>query len=90
MRRSYGDLVGTAFVVMACFHLLLALLGVVAALAAPAWFNLNGAPADGPAQALGALAMMIVVFLLLDAAAAAIGAAVWMAVRRLVPARSSA
>ena len=66
-RGGYGELVGTAFVVVVSFHLVMGLVGVAVALAAPQLFNVNGAPAESVAQALGALAVLFVVVVLIDA-----------------------
>jgi hypothetical protein len=84
-RSGYQELFLSALVVLVCFHLLMAVLGLVAAFALPGVFNINGAPAQGPGGALAALAIMMIVFLILDLAIAAVGAGVWVAVRRLLP-----
>ena len=82
LRRSgYGELVATAFVVIGCFHLVLVLVAAVGAVAAPQFFSVNGQPAENTAQAFMALGVIVVVVLLFDALACAVGAAVWMLLR---------
>ena len=89
-KSGYLDLFLTTLVVVACFHVLLAALGVLIALTVPDAIKLNGNPAQNAGQALSGLVVMLFVILLVDVLAAAVGSGVWMAVRRLFRRRAGA
>jgi len=81
---SFGTLFGVTFTVSATFQIVLGLIGLLVAMLAPGAFNLNGRPAEGPAEALGALTVMLIVFMLFNAMISSCGAGLWLLVRRVV------
>jgi hypothetical protein len=82
---SFGDLFGVTFTVAATCQVFLSLFGLVGVLVAPGIFKMNGAAATSPAQALGVLLFLLGFCLFLNAGLSALGAAVWLGVRRLLP-----
>lgn len=84
-RSTFGQLFMTTFVVAATFQGAAAMLGIVFALLSPGIFNMNGAPATNSAQALGVVLFLTTFLLALNAGISALGALVWLAVRRAFP-----
>lgn len=87
---SFGGLFTVTFFVAATFQVTLALLGLVAAIFIPGGFQLNGAPARNTGEAIAAVAIMLVAFLLVNVLVSAAGSGLWLAVRRFLPRRSTA
>ena len=85
-----GQVFATAFLVNALFHSVMALLGAVAAVATPTMFNANGVPTQSAGAALGVLLVMLIVATLINAASSAIGAALWIGLRRFIFRRAPA
>lgn len=86
---SFGGLFGVTFTVAAACQVALTLFGLVAAVMAPGVFKMNGAPATNPIQAMGVLVFLLGVCLMLNAGMSALGAALWLGVRRLLPNKTS-
>jgi len=84
---SFGGLFGVTFTVAASCQVALTLLGLIAALLAPGIFKMNGEAASSPIQAVGVLVFMLGVFLVLNAGMSALGAGLWLGVRKLLPSR---
>ena len=87
---SFSELFATAFVVNLAFHLLIALPGFVAAFADPSLFQWNGRRLEDSGGALGVLALLLLIFTVVNAAASALGSLLWMALRPLLGRRRSA
>lgn len=87
---SFGGLFTVTFFVAATFQATLALLSLVAAVFIPRSFQLNGAPANNTGEAIAAVAIMLVVFLLANVLVSAAGSGLWLALRRFLPGRSTA
>jgi len=82
---SFGGLFGVTFAVAASCQVALTLLGLIAAFMAPGIFKMNGEAANNPIQAVGVLIFMLGVFLVLNAGMSALGAGLWLSVRKLLP-----
>lgn len=82
---SFGGLFLTTFVVAATCQVAFSLLSVLIAVMAPGAFNMNGEAATNPVQALGVLLFLLIFGLFMNAAISAIGAGLWLGVRRLLP-----
>ena len=80
---SFGALFGVTFTVAATCQVALTLFGLIGAFLAPGVFKMNGAPASNPAQAIGALVFLLGVCLAMNAGISAVGAGLWLGVRRL-------
>lgn len=84
---SFGGLFGVTFTVAASSQVALTLFGLIGAFMAPGIFKMNGAPAGTPVQAIGVLVFLLGVCLLLNAGMSALGAGLWLGVRRLLPSK---
>jgi ABC-type siderophore export system fused ATPase/permease subunit len=82
---SFGDLFAVTFVVGATFQVVASLLSLILGSINPSLFNMNGAPAENPFQALGVVLFMLVFGLVANAAISSLGSVIWMAVRRWMP-----
>jgi len=82
---SFSGLFGVTFTVAASCQVALTLLGLIAAVMAPGVFKMNGAPATNPIQAIGVLVFLLGVCLMLNAGMSALGAGLWLGVRKLLP-----
>jgi hypothetical protein len=82
---TFGGLFIVTFLVAATFQLAMAVLGIVLASLSPSLFQMNGVPATSPAQAIGTVLFILVVGLLVNAGMSAVGALLWLLVRKLVP-----
>lgn len=87
---TFGGLFGVTFTVAATFQVAMALVGLICAFGAPAMFNTNGVAAQSTVQALSALFALLVAMVLVNAMISAVGAALWLGVRRFLPKRSVA
>lgn len=85
----FGSLFTAAFVLGAAFHSLLVLIQIVVAFAAPGMFTLNGNVAASSGEALGAVAVMFIALIFLNAGVAALGSLCWLAVRRWLPTKAA-
>ncbi len=83
---SFGGLFTVTFTIAATCQIAFSLLGLLLAATSPAMFKMNGAPAANPGQALGVLVFLLAIMLAMNAAMSAIGAGIWMLVRRALPA----
>ncbi|KRA64499.1 hypothetical protein ASD89_20575 [Caulobacter sp. Root656] len=82
---SFGGLFTVTFTIAATSQVAFSLLGLLMVATSPAMFKMNGAPAANPAQALGVLVLLLAMLLIINAGMSAIGAGVWMLVRRALP-----
>lgn len=81
----FGALFTCTFAVGGAFHLAFTICGVLAAVAAPTMFTLNGAAATTIGEAIGALAIMLVILMFFNAGVSAFGSLCWLVVRRWLP-----
>jgi hypothetical protein len=79
---SFGTLFAVTFFVAASFQIVMAAVACAFAFVAPGAFKLNDAPAQTPGAALVAVAVMLVVFMLMNLAISAGGSGLWLVVRR--------
>lgn len=86
---SFGGLFGVTFTVAASCQVAMTLFGLIAAVMAPGVFKMNGAPATNPVQAIGVLAFLLGVCLILNAGMSALGAGLWLGVRKMLPNRAA-
>ena len=89
VRLRFGQLFGAAMAVGVSFTVLVTIAGAVAAFVAPESFQLNGARATDPVEALLALAMIFGIGFGITLVVSLIGAVAWMAFRRILPVRSA-
>ena len=82
---SFGGLFVVTFTVAAVFQVAFAVLGLVTAVLAPGMFNMNGAPATNPGQAMGVDLFLLAVMLAMNAMMSAAGSGLWLLVRRFLP-----
>lgn len=82
---SFGGLFTVTFTVAATCQVAFSALGLLLAFSSPAMFKMNGAPATGAGQALGVLIFLLAVMLAMNAAISAMGAGLWLLVRRALP-----
>ncbi|KQY95735.1 hypothetical protein ASD21_04260 [Caulobacter sp. Root1455] len=82
---SFGGLFTVTFTVAATSQVAFSLLGLLMVGTSPAMFKMNGAPATNPAQALGVLVFLLAMLLIMNAGMSAIGAGIWVLVRRALP-----
>lgn len=82
---AFSGLFGVTFTVAATCQVALTVLGLIAAVMAPGVFKMNGAPATTPTQAIGVLTFLLGVCLVLNAGMSALGAGLWLGVRKLLP-----
>ena len=88
VRLKFGQLFGASIAVGLSFTVLLTIAGAVAAFTAPEYFQLNGARATDPIEALLALAILFGFGAGVTAVVAFVGTIAWMIFRRILPARS--
>lgn len=81
----FGGLFTVTFIVAATFQVTMSLLGVVMAFTAPGMFHMNGATAANPGQAIGTLLFLLAFGLMMNAAMSALGAGIWLFLRRFLP-----
>ncbi|HEY9233520.1 MULTISPECIES: hypothetical protein [Phenylobacterium] len=86
----FGTLFTAAFAIGAACHLAFLIIEIIVALAAPGVFTLNGSKATNPGEALGAVAIMFIVMMFLNAGVSAFGSLCWLAVRRWMPKKAAA
>lgn len=79
---SFGGLFTVTFAVAAAGQVTLSILGLLFAILAPGMFQMNGAVATSPVQAIGALLFLLVFGLFMNAGMSAIGSLTWLGVRR--------
>lgn len=79
---SFGGLFTVTFAVAAASQVMLSILGILFAFLAPGMFQMNGAAATSPVQAIGALLFLLVFGLFMNAGISAIGALIWLGLRR--------
>jgi len=82
---SFGGLFTVTFTVAATSQVAFSLLGLLMVATSPAMFKMNDVPATNPAQALGVLVFLLAVLLAMNAGLSAIGAGIWVLVRRALP-----
>jgi hypothetical protein len=82
---SFGELFGITFAVGASFMGGAAVLGALLAVLAPGFFKLQGAPAQGAAQALLVVLLMLLFGLVANLIVSATGSAIWLGARRFIP-----
>jgi len=87
---GFGGLFQVTFVVAATAQTLFFLLGLIGAVLSPSAFNLNGAPATNAGAAILADVMIFAVLLIFNAMISALGAGLWLLVRKVFPKPSSA
>lgn len=86
---SFGGLFGVTFTVAASCQVALTLFGLIGAFMAPGIFKMNGEAATNPTQAVGVLIFLLGVCLVLNAGMSALGAGLWLGVRRFLPNRAA-
>ncbi len=84
-RAPFGGLFAVTFGVAATFQVSMSLLGLLLALLSPSLFFMNGSPATSPVQAIGTLVFLLVMGLVINAGMSAMGALIWMGVRKALP-----
>jgi hypothetical protein len=82
---SFSGLFTVTFVVGATSQVAFSLLGLLMAATSPGMFKMNNAPATNPAQAIGVLVFLLAVLLIINAGMSAIGAGIWILVRKALP-----
>jgi ABC-type siderophore export system fused ATPase/permease subunit len=85
---AFGGLFTVTFTVAAAFQLAMSALGILLVVLSPGLFQMNGVPATSPVQALGTLLFLLAMGLVMNAGISAVGALIWLLVRKLVPDRS--
>ena len=86
---SFGGLFTVTFTVAATFQVAFSLLGLLLAFLSPGLFQMNGVAATSPVQAIGTLLFLLVFALVMNAAISALGALIWLWVRRLIPGKTA-
>lgn len=79
---SFGALFTSTFLVAAASQVVFSLLAIVMAFLSPSIFNMNGAPATNPGQAIGVVLFMLTFGLFVNAGMSALGSACWLGLRR--------
>lgn len=82
---SFGGLFTVTFTVAATCQVAFSLLGLLMVATAPGMFKMNGAAATNPGQAFGVLIFMLAIMLILNAGISAMGAGLWVLLRRFLP-----
>jgi hypothetical protein len=82
---SFGGLFAVTFTIAATCQVAFSVLGLLMVATTPGMFKMNGASATNPIQALGVLVFLLAVFLAMNAAISAMGAGLWLLVRRALP-----
>jgi ABC-type siderophore export system fused ATPase/permease subunit len=84
----FGGLFAVTFTVVAAFQITMSLLGLILVFISPGLFKMNGAAAANPVQAAGVLVYLLVFGLFMNAGMSALGSAIWLGVRRFLPAKA--
>jgi hypothetical protein len=82
---SFGELFAVTFTVAGTCQVAFSLLGLLMVGTSPAMFKMNGETAANPAQALGVLVFLVAICVAMNAGMSAIGAGLWLLVRRVLP-----
>jgi hypothetical protein len=79
----FGGLFAVAFTVGTLFHFTLGIVGLGLAAFSPELFNAPGRPISGEVEAAGVVIFMLIFAMAVNAAVSALGALIWVAVRRV-------